>query len=236
MGITQTTATTDYNGGAFSALDFHSKALVGNFGFQGGGGAEILSFDTVGAGWVTRGTGTHGFETKYVDLSPPVGAEAYRHIPLLGDFDGDGYGDIFWYGPGSLTDRLNLLDGSLWDDLESGATILNHPVSGYYKPFVGDFNGDGRADIFWYQPGSGGDSIWLFNSSGGYTSVARTVNGDYSPIPGDFNYDGCDDVLWFNAVTNGVTVWRSNCDGGFTEQSHHSAPDDSYPVGYGIGY
>ncbi|WP_434424475.1 FG-GAP repeat domain-containing protein [Nannocystis pusilla] len=235
FGVTQTTATTNYNGGSFYALDFHSKALVGNFDFQGGGGAEILSFN-VSDGWVTRGTGTHGFETKHVNLTAAVGGDAYRHIPLLGDFDGDGYGDIFWYGPGSLTDRLNLLGGSLWDDIEGGATVLDHPVSGHYKPFVGDFNGDNRDDIFWYQPGSGGDSIWLFNAAGGYTSVARTVNGDFSPIPGDFNYDGCDDVLWFNAVTNSVTVWRSNCDGGFTEQSHHSAPDDSYPVGYGLGY
>lgn len=235
-GVTQTTATTNYSGWPLYDLDFHSKALVGNFGSIGGGGAEILSFDTNGEGWVTRGTGTTNFETKHVNMDAAVPGDQYLYIPLLGDFDGDHRGDIFWYGPGALPDRLNLLDGSLWDDLESGATYINKTVNGHYKPFVGDFDGDSHSDIFWYQPGTGGDSIWLFDAQGGHTSVARTVNGDYSPIPGDFNYDGCDDVVWFEAHTNVVRVWRSNCDGGFTEQAYHSAPDDSYPVGYGIGY
>ena len=52
-------------------------------------------------------------------------------------------------------------------------------------PVSGDFNGDGRDDIFWYNPGSGNDSIWHGTTTrGSFTKTATNVDGRYyEPIP-----------------------------------------------------
>ncbi len=234
--ITQTTATTLHYGDTVP-LDFSSKALVGSFG-SGVPDSEILMYGDCYS-YVTRGTGSSGFETAIVDMHYTMNGfcDLSRHIPLLGDFDGDNKGDIFWYGPGGLADRLLLLDGSLYDTLNTYSySPFSLPVNGHYKPLVGDFNHDNKSDIFWYQPGTGGDPIWLFTGAGTYTSVLSDVDGDYSPIVGDFNNDGCDDILWYDSPDDELLIWRSDCDGTFTAQNSHTAPTNAYPVGYGIGY
>jgi hypothetical protein len=68
-------------------------------------------------------------------------------------------------------------------------------------PLDGDFNNDGKGDIFWYGAGSEPDSIWWGQTThAGFAAPAassRTVGGTYSPTSGDFNGDGYSDVYWF---------------------------------------
>ena len=59
-------------------------------------------------------------------------------------------------------------------------------VGGTYTPLVGDFDGNGVTDLFWYAPGSAGDYLWLFTSGGGFTQITKSVNGTYQPFVGDF--------------------------------------------------
>ena len=68
-------------------------------------------------------------------------------VPVLGDFDGDGRGDLLWYGPGAADDHL-------WLGRPS-RNFAGVPVTvrGHYLPLGGDFDGDGRADVLWYGPG-----------------------------------------------------------------------------------
>jgi hypothetical protein len=66
-----------------------------------------------------------------------------------------------------------------------------------YRPLLGDFNGDGRGDIFWYGPGSAPDVFWYGHADGGFAGRAVTVNGTYQPLPGDFNGDRSRDILWY---------------------------------------
>ena len=50
--------------------------------------------------------------------------------------------------------------------------MVASPVTGTYKPFVGDFDGNGRDDVFWYAPGAAADSIWYGRSNRAFVKVA----------------------------------------------------------------
>ncbi len=82
------------------------------------------------------------------------------YSPLTGDFDGDGRGDIFWYGPGSAADMVSYAA----PERSFGSSAVK--VSGSYVPVSGDFDGDGAGDAFWYQPGSAPESRWWGSGTG----------------------------------------------------------------------
>ena len=88
----------------------------------------------------SRGSGT------FAARSVSMGIAA---VPLRGDFDGDGRGDVFWYGPGSAADQV-------WYGRADGTfTSVTTSVTGTYTPFAGDFDHDGRSDLFFYAAGFG---------------------------------------------------------------------------------
>lgn len=93
-------------------------------------------------------------------------------------------------------------------------------VSGTYQPVVGNFGGDGAADILWYAPGSGADSLWLGNAgkrgASGFTRRALSINGTYRPVIGDFAGDDRDDILWYAPGSGGDYLWTNKGDGTFT--------------------
>ena len=66
---------------------------------------------------------------------------------------------------------------------------------------MGDFNGDGRDDIAWYQ----GTTIFDIQSAGnGKFGVAGTSLGIGTPTwagLGDFNGDGKADIAWYQGTT-----------------------------------
>ncbi len=77
---------------------------------------------------------------------------------------------------------------------------------------VGDFNGDGKADILWRNSTSGQVYLWLMNGStiasqGGVFAVSSdwVIQG-----VGDFNGDGKSDILWRNSTTGEVYAWLMN--------------------------
>jgi hypothetical protein len=113
------------------------------------------------------------------------------YMPLVGDFDGDGFDEILWYAPGSAQDFL-------WN-FTSYTTIQSSPytVNGVYTPTVGDYTGDGADDIVWYAPGSAADYLWDYNTGGGFTSHRLTINGVYRPVSGSFGNDRTDDIFWY---------------------------------------
>jgi hypothetical protein len=94
--------------------------------------------------------------------------------PIMGDFSCDFRADIIQYQAGSGSDTL-------WRGRSSSAPIFakegtNLGIGGSYLfPFTGDFDGNGCADTFWYQPGSGGEAIWL-NSFLGWNRQSSIAN------------------------------------------------------------
>ncbi|MSO86022.1 MAG: hypothetical protein EXQ71_00700 [Acidimicrobiia bacterium] len=162
---------------------------------DGDGDDEVLFYNSVSGLtflWRSNGDGTF---TSVGGLAPGVGL-----MPLFLDRDCDGAQELFWYGTGALADKV-------WD--LSGGTVVSSAVlvSGRYQPFVGDFDGNGCDDIFFYAPGGDPDFLWLHKLAGGYLSLPRSVFLTYEPAVGDFDGDRRDDVLWYGPGVAQDYMW-----------------------------
>ncbi len=93
---------------------------------------------------------------------------------------------------------------------------------------LGDFNGDGRADILRWSVDYAQNILFLSNGDGSFTQVpAFNIkntylghdNGTVGSLLGDFNGDGKTDILrWWDQYQNNV-MYFSNGDGSFTQAS-----------------
>ena len=78
---------------------------------------------------------------------------------------------------------------------------------------LGDFDGDGRADVLWRHAATG--DVWLWRmvgaAIGSLTYVARVSDTEYRIVgAGDYDGDLRADVLWHHATGGEVWVWRMN--------------------------
>lgn len=130
------------------------------------------------------------------------------HTVLVGDFDGDGTDDVFWYTPGPAADRI-------WYHRPEGTLSVPVMVNGRYEPVVGDFDGDGIDDIFWYAPGPAADSLWSGRPDRTFVAAKRVVNGvGYRPVAGDFDGDGVGDIFWYGPGSIADSIWYGRRGGG----------------------
>lgn len=153
-------------------------------------------------------------EVAHPELDP-LGTTAAT--PLVGDFNGDGTKDVFFYRPGTAPETIFYGSGTRTGFGVHQTSSIS--VKGTYQPLVGDFDGDHDDDIFWYAPGPAPDSLWRFELGGAHTTVAKTVNGTYKPFVGDFvtnTSSGGDDIFWYGPGSTADSIWRGNADGGFT--------------------
>jgi hypothetical protein len=152
-----------------------------------------------------------------------LGLARGENVPAIGDFDGDGRADIMWQGVSNqaaghaeITDVLWLSE-STPDQL--AFAVVPKSVGHTFRPFVGDFDGDGIDDIFWHRSWgltTDGPSalatdpsyVWYFDGEGAHTAEAFVLEGDFSPYVGDFDADGCHDIGWFDAIGDALHVWR----------------------------
>lgn len=142
--------------------------------------------------------------------------------PVVGDFGGDNYDDIFWYRPGSGSDPL-------WISVDSGAYFDKSrtlSVYGTYSPLaLTDYRfapgQDFKDDIFFYAAGTTPDTLWHFADSeaGTFTAVPQTVNGTFRAVVGDYDGNGSEDIVWYAPGTAPDAKWLSNDSGSFSRVS-----------------
>lgn len=185
--------------------------------------AGVQRFYGVGAQkdwlWVSEGVNTPAATSAFT--VPPRQTFQVKRVtqpgagftPIAGDFDGDGYTDIFWYKPGTGADRY-------WWGGDGTFTSAAATVDGStYAPIAGDFDHDGTADILWYSPGAASHSIWwhqkgVRNAHGG--SWIAQPGSSWRPMVGDFDGDHFADVLWYRFDDSNQQLWYGDASRSFS--------------------
>jgi hypothetical protein len=81
---------------------------------------------------------------------------------------------------------------------------------------VGDFDGDGRADVYWAVPGPAPDVMAFSEPDGSFATEAIPLDGTYQPLVGDFDGDGADDVVHYRPGAGATFAWFGGRDRGMT--------------------
>ena len=192
-------------------LDWH---IAGVGDFNGDGRSDVLWRNDSGAfgDWLGRADGSIAY-----NVAAGVTAVANNwHIVGIGDFNGDGRDDILWRDDsGAIGNWLARPDGSFAYNAAAG--VVGVP-NDWHIAGIGDFNGDGRADLLWRNDnGLLGD--WLSDSNGAATYNAAAgvvaVGTDWLVVAvGDYDGDGRSDILW-RRDSGMLGNWLGQANGGF---------------------
>ena len=83
---------------------------------------------------------------------------------------------------------------------------------------TGDFDGDGKSDIYWRNSTTGDNYIWKSGTGGANEQYAGTLNQNWQVAgTGDYDGDGKSDIYWRNSTTGDNYIWKSGT-GGANEQ------------------
>ena len=163
------------------------------FDYDGDYHADLTVWRPSTGSWFSLKSST-GFNPA-VPLSRAWGSNAEHDVPISGDLDGDGRGDLVVWRPSTgtwfwLRSRYDY-DYAAQQQKQWGA-----PGD---VPMLGDIDGDGRADLIVWRP-STGYWYWLTSSSGyDYASQGQRQWGAPGDVPmlGTFDSDGRADLaVW----------------------------------------
>ncbi|NIE74160.1 DUF4347 domain-containing protein [Pantoea sp. Ap-967] len=226
------------------------RYVLGDFNNDGISDILYQTGTAAGSAWLfSAGRADGTFETAVAQGSSPfanvtlIDAAGAGYNYYAADFDGDGDTDLLGVtttsGPAYLYRNVN---GTFTREIASGFNGTQYGV----RLVVGDFNGDGAADIL-YQPGSvDASNSWRYalnNGDGTFTdtALASTVFSGLT-LPGyltynyrvvDFDGDGDLDIFVFTNNTTG-TLYRN--DGtAFTSVTIASAPMPAFAARALIG-
>jgi len=153
--------------------------------------------------------------------APPVQKLADNN--LIGDFNNDKINDTYhhWNVSGANELYLGNSNGTFTKYVNPIATtaINESPTN----VFTGDFNGDGKTDLYFYWKASGRNRLYISNGNGTFTQYldpigALAINGSPdNTFIADFNGDGKQDAYfhWKSSGTNRLYI--SNGNGTFTQ-------------------
>ncbi len=171
-----------------------------------------------------------------VDWTTIADANAPKYF--IADFNGDGMDDILSYrttGEWKLSAAIQLYNEALPKfKFSSPNPLLPNRTINYQNSFAGDFNGDGWADIIYYE----GSGVWkvLINNKNGFDAAYNWATGEGVGVTasyvGDFNGDGYCDKASF--LSNGQWyVSKSQKDP--SDGKYKSSGETNWANGQGVG-
>ncbi|GAB4332818.1 MAG: hypothetical protein OHK0047_20970 [Leptolyngbyaceae cyanobacterium] len=153
------------------------------------------------------------------------------------DFDGNGMTDLLWYNNQTGDLRAWLMNGADAPTVAYYGTVALG--SGWTLQGYGDFNGDGKTDLFWQNLNTGETSAWLMNGSDAPTRISYSTvtpgSGWVLQGMGDFTGTGKTDLFWYNKVTGDTVAWLMNGTNAPTYASYGKVAPESGWVFQGMG-
>ena len=141
----------------------------------------------------------------------PGSVDPVWQIAGVGDFDGDGLGDILWRNTSTGQVVIWFIEGT---QLVAGGPAGGADPNDWEIVGVGDFDGlastaTPTADILWRHTSTGQTVIWLMDGTQRIGEGSPASVGQIWQIAGvaDFDGDGHSDILWRNTSTGQVVIW-----------------------------
>jgi hypothetical protein len=213
---------------------FPSAVAVGDF--NGDGFPDVVTADS-GSNSVSilLGSGNGGFTPA---ANSPVAVGHDPSFVAVGDFNSDGTLDLAVanFNDGTVTILLGNGDGTFIQATNSPATVGGGPLS----LAVGDFNGDGIADLAVANVKDNTVSILLGNGNGTFSGAAQSPihvigSSPSSVVVADFNKDGQLDIAVAIVSPNNVTVFLGNGNGTFTKAANSPVTVGLTPYSIAVG-
>ncbi|KJU84008.1 protein containing DUF1566 [Candidatus Magnetobacterium bavaricum] len=133
----------------------------------------------------------NGVKVKSATPSAQVGSEWL--IRGVADFDGDGKSDIMWQNSNTGMLYTWLMDGTKVKP-SSGIPVTPEKVqqislTGWRIQDIGDFDGNGKSDILWYNPVTTEFAVWMMDgvSIKDYGLATKLTKGSWKSIPNGSN-------------------------------------------------
>ena len=193
-GMERGTYTWNQQTGAFTATTIINTD--GEWGLSNG----VPAFVTVNGNTMTFSDD----DVVLTRVAPPPGCQG-------ADLDGDGKADVLWRNSSTGENYLYPMNGLA---IGAGEGYVRTVADTNWKIVGrGDFNGDGKGDLFWRNTSTGQNYIFLMNGAAimdeGFVRAVPDTNWEVVGV-GDFNGDGMDDVLWRNTVTGENYIYPMN--------------------------
>jgi FG-GAP-like repeat len=172
--------------------------------------------------FLSKGNGEYESKSEHLE-----GFDSTSGLWLTGDFNGDGKTDLVYIYPGGYIDTFLSKGNGEYEEKSEQVSKEFNDTEGTWE--VGDFNGDGKADLVYIYPGGYIDTF-LSKGNGEYESKSEHLEGFDSTsglwLTGDANGDGKTD-LFYIVPGSYIDTFLSKGNGTYESKSEHLEGFDS---------